>query len=129
MSVFTDIKPEKNFPINDFYKKGVILYGFNISRHYKTNRRHIICTFKSNGLQGTIRTTCYGDTYAIDVRYYESGPFITDKCLTTECKTLREAKSILYCWFRNKGFKVQNKQVPSMLKLKNYKGVLSPFLL
>lgn len=129
MSVaYTGEKPDKNYSIRDFYKKGVILYSFIHYRHYKTNHRHISCNFKSNGLQGTIRTTCYGDTYAVDVRYYDNGPFIKDQCLTTECRTIREAKSILYMWFKKHNFKIDN-NVHHLLRLKNYKGSLSPFLL
>lgn len=31
-------------------------------------------------------------------------------CLTTECKSLREAKSILFEWFKSKGFSVSKKE-------------------
>jgi hypothetical protein len=123
-------EPERNFCINDFYANGVVIVGFGIWRHHQTNKRHLSCTFKSNGLSGTIRTTCYGDTFAIDVRWGRRfAGYCEETCLTTECKTLREAKSILYVWFREKGFVVpKHTEVTKSLEFKDYQGTLSPFI-
>jgi hypothetical protein len=122
--------PERNFSIRDFYTEGVVIVSFAIWRDYQTNKRHLSCTFRSNGLSGTIRTTCYDDTFAIDVRWGRRfAGYCEETCLTTECKTLREAKSILFVWFREHGFsRPKHAEVTKSLEFKDYQGTLSPFI-
>ena len=103
--------PKRNYSLKDFHDKGVILCWVVKYYRHKTNKPSIRVIFRSNGLLGEIRTTCYGDSYAVDVRW---GWYTNQqKCLTTECKSLREAKSILYEWFKSKGFVVPKKETDS----------------
>ena len=123
--------PDKNYSVDDFYKKGVVLTSVNKSYHYQTNKPKIRITFRSNGLLGLIRTTCYGDTYAVDVRW---GWWTNeDTCITTECKSLREAKSVLYMWFKSKGFVKSNEELKTnwswnTMKLPNIQLNLNPII-
>ncbi len=96
--------PERNYSIKDFYDNGVVLSWAKRFYAHDTKKPHIRAVFRSNGLLGEIRTTCYGDTYAVDVRWGWGTAERT--CLTTECKSIREAKSILFEWFKSKGFVV-----------------------
>lgn len=130
MSVqYRGIKPERNYRIIDFYNNGVVVSWFAKFRKHKTNKPLIRCIFRSNELLGEIRTTCYGDTFAVDVKC-EWG---TDSCLTTECKSLREAKSILFEWFKSKGFSVSksvtdNNWRKNALAFQNEQLNLNPFI-
>lgn len=98
--------PDRNYTVNDFYNNGVVISWF---AKFKTYEGHVVirCIFRSNGLLGEIRTTCYGDTFAVDVWW---GWWTNEQtCLTTECHSLREAKSILFEWFKSKGFAIPRK--------------------
>jgi len=101
--IYRGLKPERNFSTADFYSKGIILTQYLRSKT-DWNRKHGIkqwtrFVFMGNGLQGVIRHC--GNTWAVDYRKdWHTG----DHCLTTECKTLKEAKSILYTWFASEGF-------------------------
>lgn len=91
-----------NAKISDFLKKDIFLTMLLKWVDYK-GLHHIRGVFRSNGLLGEIRTTCYGDTFAVDVKWgWRSNEC---QCLTTECKTIQEAKNILLTWFHNEGFK------------------------
>ena len=94
--------PDKNYSVIDFYNNGVVISWFAKFKDYNTKNSHIKCIFRSNGLLGEIRTTCYGNSFAVDVR----SEWRTQRCLTTECKSLREAKSILFMWFKEQGFSI-----------------------
>jgi len=123
--------PERNFTIHDFHANGITLTSFQMYRNHKSNKRHIRCVFRSHGFTGIIRTTCYENSFAVDVIYgKQCDLYPNDSCLTTECKTLREAKSILFVWFRENGFKCSptTKVLPSV-KFKYFQGTVSPFLL
>ena len=100
-------KPDKNYSINDFRDHGIILTWY--ARFMSDKTPSLRACFRSNGLSAEIRTTCYGDTYAVDVRW----GWWSDRqqCLTTECKTIREAKSILFLWFKSKGYRRTNEQL------------------
>lgn len=92
--------PKQNYTVNDFYNKGVVISLVRKFKDYYTQKPMIGIVFRSNGLLGEIRST--GDSFAIDVQW---GWWSNEQtCLTTECKSLREAKSILYTWFESKGF-------------------------
>ena len=122
--------PERNFTIRDFHANGVTLTSFHMYRSYKSNKRNLICAFRSHGFTGIIRTTCYEDSFAVDVVWGKDFAFYpNERCLTTECKTLREAKSILFVWFRENGFKLHN-DTPTVprVEFKHFQGTVSPFL-
>lgn len=105
--IYKGEKPTKNYSVNDFRDRGIILTWY--TRFISDKTPSMRAFFKSNGLIGEIRTTCYGDTYAVDVRW----GWWSDRqqCLTTECKTIREAKSILFLWFKSKGYQRTNEQL------------------
>lgn len=109
--------PDRNYSIKDFYDNGIVLSWAIRFYTHDTKQPRIRAIFRSNGLLGEIRTTCYGDTYAVDVRWgWHSNE---DQCLTTECKSIREAKSILFEWFKSKGFVVP-KRITDTDWSKNY---------
>lgn len=122
--------PERNFTIRDFCANGVTLTSFHMYRNHKSNKRNIIVSFRSHGLIGTIRTTCCEDSFAIDVAWgRDFSHYPNERCLTTECKTLREAKSILFVWFRSHGFRLHsNTPTVPRVEFKNFQGTISPFL-
>lgn len=122
--------PERNFTIRDFHANGVTLTSFSKWRGHKSNKRNIRCIFRSHGFTGIIRTTCYEDSFAVDVIWGRQWALYPNKqCLTTECKTLREAKSILFVWFREHGFKLHsNTSTLPSVRFKHFQGTLSPFL-
>jgi hypothetical protein len=95
--------PERNYNLSDFYKNGVVISWF---AKFKTSGiPQIRIVFRSNGLLGEIRTC--GDGFAVDAWWGWSTN--QRQCLTTECKSVREAKSILFEWFKSKGFVVSKK--------------------
>lgn len=89
-----------NAKLKDFSDNKIYLTMFCKFRNYKDTFSLIRAVFRSNGLLGEIRTTCYGDTLAVDV----SSEWGESRCLTTECKSVQEAKNILLTWFKSKGF-------------------------
>jgi hypothetical protein len=99
--------PTKNYSLDDFRNHRIIMIWCN--RFMSDKIPSIRACFRSNGLSGEIRTTCYGDTYAVDVRWGWWSD--RQRCLTTECKTIREAKSILFLWFASKGYSRSNEQI------------------
>jgi hypothetical protein len=110
MSVqYTGIKPDRNYSVTDFRDHGIILMSFMKFKSGNDNIPSLRIIFRSNGLLGEIRTTCYGNAYAVDVEW----GWYSDRrqCITTECKSLREAKSILFMWFKSKGFKRTTEQI------------------
>lgn len=123
--------PNKNYTVIDFYNKGVVISWFVRFKDYSRGNSNIRCIFRSNGLLGEIRTTAYGDSFAVDVEW---GWYTNQKtCLTTECKSLREAKSILYIWFKSKGFSIpksitDNDWSKNTLKFDNVQLNLNPIL-
>lgn len=119
MAVIYDGKmPDRNYSLKDFNDNYIILWRIAKFKSYD-NIPMLRIIFRSNGLIGEIRTTCYGNTYAIDVEW----GWWSDrkKCLTTECKSLREAKSILFLWFQSKGFN----RTESQIEAEPYAGYLS----
>jgi hypothetical protein len=123
--------PDRNYSLNDFYDKRIILWMFCKFKTYD-NIPSLRIVFRSNGLIGEIRTTCYGNTYAVDVEW----GWWSDRrrCLTTECKSLREAKSILFMWFKSKGYnrteeQIANEQYASYLSLNNIQLTFNPLYL
>lgn len=93
--------PDRMYTTKDFYDKGIILTQYlRVPFNTKGQPQWARFVFRSNGLLGTIRYTCYGTSWAVDIQT-EWG---NETCLTTECKTIREAKSILYAWFKGEGF-------------------------
>lgn len=121
--------PERNFTINDFNANGVILTSIHMWRNHKSNKRNLRCVFRSHGFTGIIRTTCYKDSFAIDVVWgHHWGLHPNERCLTTKCKTLREAKSILFVWFREHGFKLHSnaKTVPRVT-FQGFQEMVYPF--
>lgn len=98
--------PDRNYTTKDFLDKGIVITQFLKSVTHE-NKHWMRVVFRSNGLLGSIRRDCYDKSWCIDVRTEWSQG---DRCITTECKSLREAKSILYEWFKSHGF-VRN--VPS----------------
>lgn len=122
--------PERNFTIHDFHANGVTLTSFSMWRGHKSKKRNIRYVFKSHGFIGIIRTTCYENSFAVDVVWGKQWAlYPNESCLTTECKTLREAKSILFVWFREHGFKLHSAtQVVPRVEFKNFQGTVSPFL-
>lgn len=109
--------PDKNYSVSDFRDKGIILVWY---RKFMSDKiPSLRAVFRSNGLIGEIRTTCYGNTYAVDVRW----GWWSDRqcCLTTECKTIREAKSVLFLWFKSEGYKRTKEQ----LKREQYASFLA----
>lgn len=100
-------KPDKNYNTIDFRNKGIDVMILAKWKHWEENFPCIRVIFRSNGLCGEIRTCCYGDSFAVDFAWgWHTNENV---CLTTECKTLREAKSILYMAFKEKGFVVPKK--------------------
>jgi hypothetical protein len=93
-------KPSKNYSLKDFYKNGIVISWW--AKFKNNNKTCLRVIFRSNGLLGEIRTTADSKSYAIDVRWgwWSS----QESCLTTECKSLKEAKSILFEWFKSKGY-------------------------
>ena len=133
MSVqYNGLKPDRNYSLNDFRDKGVILISFIKFKSGNDNIPSLRIIFRSNGLLGEIRTTCYGNTYAVDVEW---GWWSDRKrCLTTECKSLREAKSILFTWFKSMGYsrtkdQIASEQYASYLSLNNIQLTFSPLYL
>ena len=125
--IYSGKTPERNYSLNDFYKNGIVISW--VRRFESDGKPAIRVIFRSNGLLGEIRTTCYGDRYAVDVTW-EWG---MDRCLTTECKTIREAKSILFEWFKSKGYSLSKKETDSSWRKNHlaYQSVqltLSPFV-
>lgn len=109
--------PERNYSLRDFYENGVVLHWAVRFYDYDKKVPMIRAIFRSNGLLGEIRTTCYGDAYAVDVVW---GMSTNERaCLTTECSSIRQAKSILFEWFKSKGFKIPKKITDNDLS-KNY---------
>lgn len=106
--------PTQNYTTKDFYDNGIVISGF--IRYKDKNGLKVI--FRSNGLLGIIRTTCYGNTFAVDVWWGQGSNEKT--CLTTECKSLREAKSILFVWFKSKGFRLPKSYTDSNPYLQYY---------
>ena len=95
--------PEKvNVKTCDFYNKGIILtqYGRTFKSKYTEAWARFI--FKSEGLMGIIRRDCYNKNWCVDV---QNSWWNGDTCLTTKCKTIQEAKDILYQWFKEQNFK------------------------
>jgi len=105
---YTGEIPDRNYSVEDFRLKKIILTSYIRSRTAYNKSIFFRAVFRSNGLLGTIRSTCYSDLngrpfeYAVDV-IAEWG---TEHCISTECKSIREAKNILYMWFKSKGFSV-----------------------
>jgi hypothetical protein len=121
--------PDKNYSIMDFYQNGVVVSWMAKFRHHETKKIKIRCIFRSNGLLGEIRSC--GDTFAIDIQWGWGSD--TQRCLTTECKTLREAKSILFIWFKSKGFSLPKKETDNdwrknHLAYNNQQLNLNPFV-
>jgi len=121
--------PERNYSLKDFYDKGIVISW--VAKFETSEIPQLRCVFRSNGLLGEIRTTCYGDAFAVDVQW----GWRTDerRCLTTECKSIREAKSILFEWFKEKGFSVPRKITNSdwskyTLAFQDVQLSLSPFI-
>lgn len=98
----------KNAKVSDFLEKKIFLTMLLKWKDYK-GLHHIRAVFRSNGLLGEIRTTCYGDAFAVDVKW--GWHTFEQRCLTTECKTIQEAKNILLTWFHEQGFKKTKDQV------------------
>lgn len=96
--------PDKNYSIKDFYANGVVVSW--MAKFYQNGNPALRCIFRSNGLLGEIRSC--GNTFAVDVKWGWSSD--TQRCLTTECKSIKEAKSILFIWFKSKGFSVPKKE-------------------
>lgn len=124
-------QPDKNYSLKDFENNEIILWSFMKFKSYE-NVPMLRIIFHSNGLIGEIRTTCYGNTYAVDVEW----GWWSDrkKCLTTECKSLKEAKSILFTWFKSKNFKKSESELKyepysSYLSLHNKQLTFSPLYL
>lgn len=99
--IYRGEKPDQNYSLDSFTNKKITLDWCARWRNYK-NEPKFRAIFRSNGLLGEIRSC--GKTWAIDVRWGWSSD--QQVCLTTECKNIREAKSILYLWFKSKGFVV-----------------------
>lgn len=55
--------------------------------------------FTKDKLLSVIRTSCYGNTFCVDVYKTDPYGFHNRRCLTTECKSLQECKDIIYAWF------------------------------
>jgi hypothetical protein len=92
--------PDRNYSLKDFYDHGIIISW--VAKYVHESKPALRCIFRSNGLLGEIRTTCYGTSYAVDVEW---GWHTNERaCLTTECKSIKEAKSILFEWFKSMGF-------------------------
>lgn len=100
--------PDKNYTILDFYKNGVVVSWVAKYYDYPKNNPQLRCIFRSNGLLGEIRS-CGGGTFAVDVTW----GWNDSRCLTTQCKNVREAKSILFLWFKSKGFTLTKAEVNS----------------
>lgn len=99
--IYRGEKPTQNYPLSAFLEKAIDLSWCIRFRNYK-NEPQFRAIFRSNGLLGEIRSC--GKTWAVDVRWGWSSD--QQSCLTTECKNIREAKSILFLWFKSKGFVV-----------------------
>jgi hypothetical protein len=129
--IYSGKKPDRNYSLKDFEDNHIILWWVAKFKSYE-NMPMLRIVFRSNGLIGEIRTTCNGNTYAIDVEW---GWWSDRKrCLTTECKSLREAKSILFLWFQSKGFNRTESQIKtepysSDLSLNNRQLTFSPIYL
>jgi len=127
---FRGKKPQRNYSLQDFYNNGVVISWFAKFITGTNNFSSIRCVFRTNGLLGEIRTTCHGQ-FAVDVWW---GWHTNERsCLTTECKNIREAKSILFEWFQSKGFSVPKKVTDTdwskqTLAYQNVQLSLSPFL-
>jgi hypothetical protein len=93
--------PERNYSVSDFNNHGIVISWAARFRDIN-NKPAYRCIFRSNGLLGEIRTTCFGDTFAVDVRWGWSSD--QERCLTTECGSIRESKSILFEWFKSQGY-------------------------
>lgn len=96
-------KPDRVYKCQDFYDKGIILSQYlRVPNRTRGQDQWARFVFRSNGLMGIIRYSCYCDTWCVDVQdSWHYGHY----CLTTECRTISEAKSILYIWFKEHGFK------------------------
>lgn len=104
--IYRGKKPDRNYTVNDFYNNGVVISWFAKFRMY-TGENCIRCIFRSNGLLGEIRSC--GNTFAVDVMSGWSTSL--HNCLTTECKSVREAKFILFEWFKSQGFRKSDAQL------------------
>lgn len=111
MVIYRGKQPDRNYTLDDFIDKDIIVTWVKRFRDSEDNPA-LRAMFKSNGLYGEIRTTCTGKTYAVDVAWSWSD----SKCLTTECTSIREAKSILYMWFKDQGFKKSQKDTKNIYK-------------
>lgn len=126
---YKHIKPDRNYKLSDFRQYGIVVTRYG--RFTVDSKSHIRVIFRSNGLLGEIRSTCDGNTYAVDAWW---GWYSNQRvCLTTECKTLREAKSILFMWFKSKGFVVPKKETDcdwrkNYLKFNEVQLSLNPFI-
>lgn len=89
-----------NCKLIDFFENKVYLTMFLKFQIYKCDFTSIRAVFRSNGYLGEIRTTCYGDSYAVDF----DTEWGMSRCLTTECKSLQEAKDVLFTEFSKVGF-------------------------
>lgn len=110
-------KPERNYTVKDFQEKGITVRVGAKWKDYTKGFPSITVGFRSNGLRGTIRTSCYGNTFCVDFRW--GWHTSEETCLTTECKSIREAKSILYMAFKEKGFVIP-KEITDRDWSKNY---------
>lgn len=123
--IYREPIPDINPKLSDFVKHGVVPSFFVKWRQYDTGAGMFRCGFKSNGLYGEIRTTCYGNSLAVDVEW---DAFHGKSCLTTECRTVREAKAILFTWFRGQGFSLKEIKHKPNLAVHGHQLRLSPFL-
>jgi len=122
-------EPTRKFTVSDFYKNGIIITMFLKWKDHE-GKRMLRCVFRSNGLLGEIRRTCDGVHFAVDVEddsLYRGN----QQCLTTECKTVGEAKSILFMWFQKKGFSLPEHRKATLvadLRMSYTQLSLSPFI-
>lgn len=119
------------YKVKDFLKKGILITGVLRWKDYR-NIPNIRVFFRGENLFAEIRTTCYGNTFAVDISKANNHWYHrTDSCLTTECKTLQEAKNIVWAWFESENWHKEpyyNTYFTPMSQLSHYKPIIEYFL-
>ncbi len=121
--------PQAKYTVKDFLRKGIIITC--VLRFKNQNRPHCRIFFRGENLFAEIRTCCYG-TLAIDTSKASSNYNTKDEqCITTECKSMREAKSMVWSWFESQGWHQKasyNAHFTPMKELSHYKPIINYYL-
>lgn len=107
--IYRGTKPSRNYSLKDFRRHDITLALFLKWKHYEKGFNMLRVVFRTNGLLAEISSVYDGSKFAIDT--YWGWSHGKQQCLTTECKSLREAKSIVFQWFKEQGFRKENKDL------------------